>query len=284
MKISDTALLEKTKYVAKEEQLKTVQLLELLAEIERRMLYVHIGYTSLFSYLVGELGYGESEATLRVKAMRLTIKVPEVKDKLAQGTLSLSNAASVQSYAKDEKINNDNIIAVIQQCEGKSTREVKIILDEKRMVVKKEFTIKLSGPAADKFTRLKKIYPDISDNEIIESLIEEKLTKIKLGEQKIEDTLAPDQDQSQNQQQHAQKSVPISVRRTLHARASGQCEHVDSKTKQRCQCRVNLQMDHRFPRAWGGTNEIANLMILCRSHNLARAVKSFGADKMRRTS
>ena len=286
MKISDSALLERAKIVAKEEQLKTVQLLELLAEIERRMLYVHIGYTSLFSYLVGELGYGESEATLRVKAMRLTIKVPEVKAKLAQGTLSLSNAACVQSFIRDEKMDNENIYEVIQQCEGKSTREVKKILDEKRKVVKTEFVIKLSGSAAEKFARLKNIYPDISDVEIIEALIEEKLTNIKLGEKRNEDAFALDRAESQNQQKHAQnsvpKSIPISTRRILHARASGQCEHVDLKTKRRCQCRVNLQMDHRFPRAWGGTNEIGNLMILCRSHNLARGVQSFGVDKMNR--
>ena len=77
-------------------------------------------------------------------------------------------------------------------------------------------------------------------------------------------------------------SVPTHLRRALHARASGQCEFIDGKSKQRCQCRVNLQVDHALPRAWGGGHELGNLRLLCRSHNLERAVKAMGVEKMAR--
>ena len=51
MKISDTQLLQETKMIAKQEQMKTLELLKYLTEIDRRMAYVKLGYTSLLTSL-----------------------------------------------------------------------------------------------------------------------------------------------------------------------------------------------------------------------------------------
>lgn len=285
MKISDQALLTKAKQVAREEQKKTVELLELLFEIERRMLYVGLGYTSLFTYLVQELNYSEAESALRVKAMRLMIRAPEIKEKMGQGQMSLSVAASVEGFLREEKVTSSQEVAmIVESCQGKSTREAQRMLNEKKQRPQREFVIKIKGQAAEKFERLKKLMPELTDNEIIEALVEEKLTqaKLKIKHQQAEHVETMKAATEKEISPGNTKTVPIATRRTLHFRAQGQCEHIDAKTKRRCQSRSRLQVEHCYPQSWGGGHEIGNLMILCQAHNLARATKSFGVDKLAR--
>lgn len=68
--------------------------------------------------------------------------------------------------------------------------------------------------------------------------------------------------------------IPISTRRIVFARARNQCQNCGSKHA--------LQIDHILPLAKGGTHEPENLQVLCRNCNLQRAVKHFGAEKVRR--
>ena len=280
MKISDTKLLEETKKVAKQEQLKTLELLTFLAEVDRRMAYVSLGYASLFAYLTHELGYSGSEAALRVNAMRLIKKVPAAQEKIATGALTLSTAASILSFARTENV---DVKELVGECEHKSTREVTKILEDRRELKKVEFTIKLTGSAAEKFARLKKLFPELGDCELIESVVEEKLTRVKLNEKKIDEAKVENQQdvKSSNTENRGYKRTAISraTLRTLFTRAQNQCEYVDKKTMKRCQESRQLQSDHIYPVAWGGTNHLANLRILCRTHNLASAVSCFGANK-----
>lgn len=286
MRITDKALLTKAKDVALEEQKKTVELLELLVEIERRMLYVGLGYTSLFTYLVQELHYSEAESALRVKAMRLMIRAPEIKAKMEQGQIGLSVAASVEGYLREEKISAAKDVAeIISHCQGKSTREAQKILNEKKQRPSLEFTIKLRGAAAEKFERLKRLMPELSDSEIVDALVEEKLTEAKLKikhhqAEQFESIDAAEAVVDNDVSLRKTKTLPIATSRTLHLRAQGQCEHIDLKTRKRCSSRSRLQAEHCYPQAWGGGHELSNLMILCQSHNLARATKSFGVDKI----
>ena len=277
MKISDTKLLEETKIVAKQEQMKTLELMNYLQEIEKRMAYVRLGYTSLYGYLTQELGYSGSEAALRVNAMRLVSKVPEVKNKIALGTLSLSSAASINCFVRSENV---DVGKLVEECEHKTTREVVKILEEKRMVKKVEINLKLTGSAAEKFERLKKLYPDLGDVELIESVIEEKLMRVKLGENKVDDCERVNQRVDEVLGGLRRSAIPRKILRILFTRAQYQCEYVDPKDGGRCGERRNLQCDHKFPVAWGGTNGFANLRILCRAHNLAAAYVSLGVGKM----
>ena len=281
MKISDTKLLEETKKVAKQEQLKTLELLTFLAEVDRRMAYVRLGYTSLFAYLTQELGYSGSEAALRVNAMRLIKKVPAAQEKIATGALTLSTAASIQSFARTENV---DVKELVVECEHKSTREVTKILEDRREIKKVEFTIRLTGSAAEKFTRLKKHFPELGDCELIESVVEEKLTRVKLNEKKIDEVKVEDQQDVKNihvdRDGYKRMAISRATLRTLLTRAQNQCEHIDKKTMKRCQERRQLQSDHIYPVAWGGANDLANLRILCRTHNMASAVSCFGIHKM----
>ena len=282
-KISDRELLMKTKSIAKLEQQTTLDLLTHLQEVDRRSAYVQTGHSSLFSYMVDELGYAQSEAALRVNAMRLLKKLPEVKEKLETGALTLSSAASINSFLNSEVVKKtpEEVKAIVLECEGKSVRAVTEILEQKKGEAKPEFTLKLKGEVAMKFQRLKKLFPKMNDITIIESVIEEKLTRTKLGEQKLDDhSHARVKEAKANT---GARNIPIASLRALHLRAKNRCEHINRATGQRCDSQTRLEVDHVKPWAWGGGHEIENLRLLCRSHNLAYAKKCFGVGKIVRT-
>ena len=62
------------------------------------------------------------------------------------------------------------------------------------------------------------------------------------------------------------RHVPAAVRRTVHARDSGQCTYRDAQGR-RCSARVWLQLHHRHPYGYGGDHSVDNVAVLCHAHN-----------------
>ena len=196
-KLSKVTLIRKTHETVKQEKLQTMLLLDYLREIERRGVYLEQGFSSLHNYLVVEFNYSDNEAATRVQAMRLLNVHPEVRKKMIEGTISLSQAADVNRFLKAEtlapssrdiptssrnsiKLNdslflnkNENegsaalaemekrtifLEKIIGAVEGKSLRESKELLDKMRSVPKtKMYTIEIDEEAWRFFQELKKI-------------------------------------------------------------------------------------------------------------------------------
>ena len=53
-------------------------ILEKIAEVDRRKLFLARGYPNLFEYLTGEIGLASASAQRRIDAVRLSHEVPEV--------------------------------------------------------------------------------------------------------------------------------------------------------------------------------------------------------------
>jgi hypothetical protein len=70
--------------------------------------------------------------------------------------------------------------------------------------------------------------------------------------------------------------------RTLWQRAGSRCEFIDKKTGRRCDCTFGLQREHVVPLGLGGTNELSNMQLLCRTHNQLRARQAYGDSKINR--
>ena len=100
---SNTELWNQTKIVAQNEKAATLILLDYLAEVELRRLFAERAYSSLFEFVVRELGYSESQASERISAMRLIREVVEVKDLIQTGDLTLTTASQIQRFLKTEK-------------------------------------------------------------------------------------------------------------------------------------------------------------------------------------
>jgi hypothetical protein len=73
--LSDQQLHCDTKSLALEERLVQLELLHHLLEVDRRKLFLSLGFGSLFDYVVKELKYLESSAYRRIQAMRLPYRV-----------------------------------------------------------------------------------------------------------------------------------------------------------------------------------------------------------------
>ncbi len=132
--ISNQKLIEKLHNLVLDERKLLTQILEHLAEVYRRRTHLELGYSSLFTFCVRELGYSESQAQRRVLAMRAIQAMPELESKLESGKLSLAAVSLVQSHVlaiekvQGEKVSLSEREVLFAAVEDKSKREVEIYL------------------------------------------------------------------------------------------------------------------------------------------------------------
>ena len=103
--LSDNALLAQTRKLAHLEQQLQVTVIDHLREIHTRRLYLSRGFSSLFDYVVRELGYTDSAAARRINTMHLCAEFEGVREGLQDGSFTLSTAAQLQSAFDRQKRN-----------------------------------------------------------------------------------------------------------------------------------------------------------------------------------
>ena len=94
--LSDRALLRATSTLVRHERHLQGAVIDHLGEIEARRLYLQRGCSSLFDYAVRELGYSDAAAGRRIGAVRLCADQPDARERLRDGSLTLSAAAELQ--------------------------------------------------------------------------------------------------------------------------------------------------------------------------------------------
>ncbi len=94
--LSDRELLRQTSTLVQHERYLLGAVIDHLSEIEARRLYLQRGCSSLFDYAVRELGYSEAAAGRRIGAVRLCADQPGARERLRDGSLTLSAAAELQ--------------------------------------------------------------------------------------------------------------------------------------------------------------------------------------------
>ena len=94
--LSDQHLLQRIKELAALEHHLEVVVIDHLRELDRRRLYLALGFSSLFDYAVRELGYSDASAWRRIKAMRLCAEVEGARERMQDGSLTLNAAAQLQ--------------------------------------------------------------------------------------------------------------------------------------------------------------------------------------------
>ena len=169
--LSSQELLARTKSLLEDERRATVAFILHLEEISRRMLYAEWGYSSMWEFCTRELGMSEGATQRRLQAMKLLRDVPEAKLAIETGTLSLSNAAKIQSFRQgqqklgtpvaDPKALVDQVASMSQrQCEAKLFEASPIVqLRERDRVVSAssdhELRIVVSKDLYEKLQRMK---------------------------------------------------------------------------------------------------------------------------------
>lgn len=273
--------------LAAEERKITQKLLLHLREIEKRRLYLDHKSSSLHDYCTRILKYSESSASRRVNAARLLESVPEVSEKVVDGSVNLSNLSMAQTFIKAEekrtkrkmspKQKRDVVANIENVSQDQAFRNLSEALPEAdvrtsstRPLQNDETLIKI---VAD--PEFMKLYERVRElNSHNQDFLEAKsLFKALMNEHL--DRHAPERKNST--QSHAAAASPDvtnhrktyysnATEKALYERSGGQCEHKDHNGH-RCSRRYHLQIDHIVPLARGGTNDISNLQHLCRAHN-----------------
>ena len=120
--LSNRELLSRVKDLVSRERAVTLEILVHLIEVERRRLYLGLGYPSLFEYCVRHLGYSSSGAGRRIPAARCIRDYPEVYRLLEKNEVNLSSISLVAPILTKE--NKDDLLRRIR---NKSQKEVEAI-------------------------------------------------------------------------------------------------------------------------------------------------------------
>lgn len=249
--MNDLKLVEITKEKVKAEKKLTAEIISYLQEISDRRLYVEYKVDSLHKFCVRILRYSDAEAALRVKAVRVAKKLPEIKKQIETSKVSLSSVAKLHHFMQENPKKDASV--ALELISGKSARESEQILNQISEAPKaRELKLKLNERVLKKLDRVQAAFGDCDELEAIEALIDEKLRELARAKAKrIE--------RGSSQQRYIARSVREKV-------SKDQCEN--------CGTRVHLQIEHIRPIAMGGQSTTDNLRILCRSCNQRQWVKA----------
>jgi hypothetical protein len=318
---SNEALLQETLNLAEQERLTTLQLIECLEEVESRMLYTELGFSSLWYFCTDYLKMSEGAAQRRIKAMRLSKNTPKVKEAIASGKLSLSNAAKLQTFLIQEKKSgkpvteqqkletlekvfdlsqnecDKTLYGLSPQFEASQKEILRPISPDQNIL-----TIVLDSDAIESLTELKcrlsHQIPNASYKDLIRFLIEEKLKQVrKKAGLDPEPKASPASDPRPKSESQTKVTAAAAVDsqasvtrfrkaipmpiRKALAQRSGGRCEYLAPDGKRCNSMQFLEIDHILSYALGGSNDLKNLRHYCRAHNLLHAREIFGTEYMK---
>lgn len=198
-----------------------------------------MAYPSLIKFCIAELGYSEGAAWRRVNASRLMRDNDSVAIKIEDGTLSLTNAAKVQSVVQQAKREHVGLPTeqLIEKVSQLSTREAEKVI----ATTAAEFGFE--APAQDsleeKLQALRAYFshknPNPSHHELMHLMADEILGKKGDLTAKVK---SPDK-----------RHVPRKLRLAIFARDQHRCTFTENA--RRCEGTHFLQVDHIQPFAIG---------------------------------
>lgn len=313
--LNDDRLLKSLEQNLEHERKRSHIVLLHLKEIQARRLYAKRGFENLFRMLIERFRLSETSANQRLKALDFLVEVPQLEACLVNGEVNLSTLALAQRQInREEKVTGKKVSPEVKEeiafrITNKTQRETEIelmqILPEsatapktyEKRVSKDAVRMNLTIPDSlrEKLVRLKEIWahvdPAMDFVEVIDRMADITLAQVDpaLRKSKKKTSGKTPAVKSETESQRATDSVAqrktyygVDVDHVLWTRADSQCEYIDVETGRRCTCRFGLQRDHIVPLAMGGSNDLSNLRLLCRTHNDLEARRHFGNTKMDR--
>lgn len=306
--LSDGSLLESAKRLVQEEREVLTKILHHLREIERRRLFCDLKYKSLHEYAVAELKYSDAQAGRRIAAMRLLKEVPEIEERITDGSLSLSNLAMAQTlFLKEKKAGRPASVEskreVLFQLENQTTRAAEKIVAQINPEMAYRNNINFDSIKDDSLReklltikgRMAHTHPHMTLEELLHVLADNELEKLNrsVGVRRPAKALA--------RKGHKGSACRASVEAGAETAPSNDILNQPSapkvKTKAQmirevrqrdqhkctsCGSTHALQIDHKMPKAVGGLDTAENLRLLCRTCNQRAAIRFYGQRKMDR--
>jgi hypothetical protein len=201
--------------------------------------------------------------------MRLAFRLPELKEKLRSGELTMTAISKLETHSRMQKLQDAEIVKLAEACVGKSVREVeKLITPDPKM----KLTIEVDDELLVLLEELKQLSHTTSISEILRGALKARLKELRKTRE-LQKIVASDR--SKPAAKEKSRYIPKALKRKLFTRAGQQCEYQSPITKLRCTEKSQLQIQHHIPFAKGGLNTIENLGVYCQSHNLYAAIKDF---------
>lgn len=291
--LSNSELKVAIEKLVQDERTTTASVVEHLAEVDRRKLYIDWGFTSLYEYLTKHLKYSESSAYRRMQAARTVQQMPEIKKDLKDGTLKLSQISLAQTVFRKEEQATGEIFSVqekrlvLQELKHKTAIQTQQILSQHtsqpvgvRTLTKYcgdesvHVSLRIPDGLMKKLDRVKELYSHIAPHgeliQILELMADDVIRKrdpLKRGTR------------TGATQSFAASEVKIQAvsrtTRTMIFKRDQSCQHRNPDGS-KCGSRFQLEIDHIQPKFAGGTDEPSNLRLLCRTHNRFRYAKGAG--------
>lgn len=152
--LSDKILIAETKRLVQKEREVITHVLHHLKEIERRKLFSDYGYPSMAAYAIKELHYSESSAMKRLRAARMLADIPEIEEKINDGSLTLTGLSQAVGFFNKEAIKDvEEKKDVLEKIIGLTTRETEKTLFE--MGTEQPLPRESAKPVSATFTQVK---------------------------------------------------------------------------------------------------------------------------------
>jgi len=195
--LKNQELIDKLHTLVGIEKKTTAEIVSVIAELDRRKLFLDLGHTSLFSYLTQECGYTAASAQRRIDAARMLSSVPEIKCEIESGALNLTQISVISQGLRQKKKENPKLTVDVSEKRGllrqvrgldlmQTQKLVSQVLDldlqvqEKKRVQKDEslrIELTLSKEQQEKLQRARELlshkYPHLSWAELFSVLAEE---------------------------------------------------------------------------------------------------------------
>jgi len=310
--LNDRELVAALKNLKGRENHIVAELIRYLSEVDRRKLYLELGYPSLFAYCCKALKYSESAAYRRIAAARVYRDNPEVYQKLIGGELTLCAVAELAKV-----ISPKNKVELFSKVEGKSKQEVQSVVAGYRApetAIKRQESVRIrqikrspepllesqAQSPAKPHARSYTVTIELSEEEM--AVVQEAQTILSTA--KVKETLLKSARKVvqhhkslriKREHRAANKGIfkeplppvdadtgrsryiPADVRHVVEVRDGGRCSYIAPDGPRCCETK-NLEFDHRVPFALGGKSNITNLRLLCRAHNRLAAEQVFGRE------
>lgn len=121
--ISDEALLIEMQRLVASEREATARLVACLAELDRRRLYLALGYTSLFKYCADALRLSEDATFARIEVARAAQRFPCLVQQLAAGDLTLT---AIRLLAPHLTLENHRTL--LAEAQHKGMKEIQLLI------------------------------------------------------------------------------------------------------------------------------------------------------------
>ncbi len=263
-------------------------LLETLEQVDRHRVYLKHGHASLFLYVVRELRLSEGVAYILISVARKSREVPELKELIANGSMTLSNARRITPVItagnKTEWLEKATTLSQRQlEKEVAKVRPKSSTTEQASYVTGDRLKLEI-GLFEKDLLALRRVQDLLSQargravslEETIATMTEAHLKRfdpVRRAKRQIAKKgtalVAPTGklDSSQVPAKRTQRSpLPANLQHQVRLRDQGRCTYTPKNGK-RCNQSRWIEVHHKIPVSEGGKDTLENLTTYCSAHH-----------------